>query len=195
MKKFNSSSYVKSKFNTYFILNLSSLVVGIIPIVYFITSLDENHNEDTKMLLYFLIVLLSLLCFYNIFNVFKSSTRQNNLLKNYLEINENYISGIYVDTPNIPDSDKYFKIEINQIEKVEIKEPKFLMNEFHNLYIYHSNGLIKLAIELPDQAQKLLLGKSNDITNQHYSCSCGNFVCFGQEKCEKCGTKFDWTKL
>ena len=198
MRKYNSSDYVKSWFNKQGILNAITIILGIIIVIYLITSLDELYHEDDKTLCYFLIAAFSLCVISAFFQNSKYATMQTNLLKNYLEINEKYISGIYTDTPKISDSDKYFKIEINQIEKMEIKEPGYfncLMGDFYNFYIYHSSGLIKLAIESPEQAQTFILGHSKGNVNQPYACACGNYVYFGQERCEKCGRKFDWTKL
>lgn len=195
MKKFNSPNYVKSWLNKHAVLNVITIILGIILVVYNFSLLDEIYNKDEKNLCYFLILILSACVVTAIFQNSKFAALQGNLLKNYLEINDNYISGIYTEKPKIADNDKYFKIGYNQIEKIEVKEPNFIMQEFHNLYIYHSGELIKLAIESPEQARTLILGHTRGAANQLYACACGNNVFFGQEKCEKCGRKFDWTKI
>lgn len=195
MKKFNSPDYVKSWFNKHGILNGITIVLGIILVIYNFSLLDELYYKDDKNLCYFLIVIFSLSVISAIFQLSKFAALQGNLLKNYLEITDNFISGIYTESPKTADNDKYFKIGYNQIEKIEIKNPSFTLQEFHNLYIYHSNGLIKLAIESPEQARTLILNHTKGNTNQLYACACGNNVYFGQERCEKCGRRFDWTKL
>ncbi|MBQ8495281.1 MAG: hypothetical protein IJ465_05960 [Clostridia bacterium] len=79
-----------------------------------------------------------------------------NLTKNILEIKSTYISGVYTVNPKVPNNEQYFKIPYDQIERIEITGTDIKTEQFHNFTIYHTGGIIKLALAAPDDAKRTI---------------------------------------
>ncbi len=176
-------------------------IIGIFIIIYYFSK--RYWMVDGGKMLFGIIIIIFIFAIINDFRTLnQTSIIISNINKNVLEIKNTYICGVFTDNPKITDNDKYFKLEYNQIDKIEIKNIDISMGEYHNFYIYSSTNLIKLAIESPDEAYTIILKAINQnnvdnlIATQAYKCpKCEEIVFYGQNNCENCGQIFDWSKL
>lgn len=202
LRKFNFAEEVKGEIDKKIAFRVLLIPVAILWIGYYadkLANLNSWQNED-KFSCYFCIALGVMMIIAAFYENKRFSDIQGNLMKNTLEIKDTYISGIYTENPKTSDNDKYFKIEYNQIERLEVKDSNVKSGEYHNLYIYYTGGLVKLAIESPKEACSLIDASCHqrdpgNIIYQPYACPCGNTVHYGDAECPQCGRKFDWTKL
>ncbi len=94
--------------------------------------------------------------------------------------------------------EKYFKIFYHQIEKIEVTKVNIELEEYYNFALYCSQGLIKITISKPEEAQEMIYSIINNKTNsnQNYYCpNCKNAIVYGQQRCSVCGQLFDWNRL
>lgn len=185
---------LESRKNKNLLLFVFNIIISISLLNYFAPIRETSDNGDLLFGIVILICLVSIVStLYVLINISKI---HSNITKNELEINSKYISGICTENPKEQNSDKYFRLEYNQIDKIEIKDINFKTESYHNLYIHHKNGTTKLSINSPEEAISIILNiKSPTIQNQVYQCpNCSQLVYLGQNSCS-CGQSFDWTKL
>ena len=191
---------VDSKLKKTILLFLGNIIITCL-LLYWLYA-ENLLNEDGGKTLFVLFLICGVVSVVSTYRSLTNlSTFSTNLNKNKLEIKNTYVSGIYTEDPKSSTGEKYFKIPYGEIEKIEVTETNIKMGSLHNFTIYHSGGLVKLAIDLPTKAKDMIYEKleSNKMAGQKsqaWKCpKCEKAIVSGQAMCENCGQMFDWSKM
>lgn len=114
----------------------------------------ENYEQNAMVVIFPIIAAISIVS--SIISINQWSIVLGNIRKNELEITDTYISGVYTDCLTKSDTQKYFRIQYEKIDKIEVRQPDVQAKSFHNFFIYHENGLVQLSIETPNKAKETI---------------------------------------
>lgn len=134
--------------------NMFLLVINFILGAIFLYFCVQNYEQQKLVIIFPIIAAISI---FSSFNQLKEwANIYSNITKNNLEIDNTYICGTYTEDLKVVDRERYFKIQCDAIDKMEIKHPNYSAKMCHNLYIYCGKELIKLTIEKPHEIFKIV---------------------------------------
>ena len=110
-------------------------------------------DDYTFRYLVTLIVCIAIIVALNIWSykvVKKTNITIANIESQYLEYNETRMCGTACYNPEIPDSAKFFDIQIANISKIEIVQPSIKDKIYWNLIIYTPNETYRLCLTDPN---------------------------------------------
>ncbi len=166
IKKFGYSRDVAEKiYNGKKGLNIYMVISGVGESILFFIIIgyiaDNFYLSDSGVLMFF--VLMELLSVPSTiwfgYSSKKLSNAYENLFRNELHIMRDCICGLHTDPMTSPNSERYFRIKYDEINRIEIDYPDYKQARYTNLNIYHTGvgGVVRLAIEEPNEAMKLMV--------------------------------------
>lgn len=154
IKEFGYSWEVFEQIDNKYKKQTALLVANIIAALVCLGLWISNYEENPIYALLAVMGIIGLIV--TAVEVNKLSIVHTNIKKNHIKVTSDYIYVTYVENFKTAESDKFLKLELENIEKIETNTPNIVLDVYYNAQIYHTGGIIKVSIDNPKNLQSIL---------------------------------------